>query len=117
MDGAVLPSSNRNFNGDIFEIGRLFFVTKVLSIKLSEEPESIRVRNSVFNKVFVKANLVEIISDRNERAAALRVTTETRSWSTQLQSRVELSELRTIFPALVPRVSPRRLQQPAPLPR
>lgn len=116
MDGAVLPSSNRNFNGDIFEIGRLFFVTKVLSIKLSEEPESIRVRNSVFNKVFVKANLVEIISDRNERAAALRVT-ETRSWSTQLQSRVELSELRTIFPALVPRVFPRRLQQPAPLPR
>ena len=96
---AVDPLSNQSLTGGIFSVLSLWVCMNLESIKLSEEPESIRVGNS--KSEFVNGCKIErdFIRDFKERAAALRVTSrKARSWLTQLQSRAEESELRTIFP-------------------
>ena len=96
---AVDPSSNRSLTGGIFSVLSLWACMNLESMKLSEEPESIRVGNS--KSEFVNGCKIErdFIRDFKERAAALRVTSrKARSWLTQLQSCAEESELQTIFP-------------------
>ena len=94
------PSNRRNFTGGTAIVGILYFVTKEESIKQSEEPESNKAENDKGTSDPYTCVVSGIVSDRKERAAALRVTSVmARYWSTQLQSRAEASELRTIFPA------------------
>ena len=94
------PSNRRNFTGGTAMVGILYFVTKEESIKQSEEPESNKAENDKGTSDPCMCVVSGIVSDCKERAAALRVTSVmARYWSTQLQSRAEASELRTIFPA------------------
>ena len=94
------PSNRRNFTGGTTIVGILYFVTKEESIKQLEEPESNKAEKDKGKSDPYTCIVSGIVRDHKERVAVLRVTlVMAQSWSMQLQSHAEASELWTIFPA------------------